>query len=552
MLWLASTLPARCRALPTISSTSVSFPLDVETAGLEPRRVQQIRDKAVEPLRFLLDRRYQLIARRLAVIVAVDLQAAGGAEDRRQRCSQVVRHGDEQRRSQTFRLRRDARLVDVLGETNALDRDRGLVQQRLQQAPFVRREQRAGHFAVDADHADHAARRTQRQEETPSARKRIRTPAGRPIVLPAPLGRREVRCVELVLRREAGADGDAILLRQQDDHVHLQHRGDLVRRCPEEIVHVDDACELLTEAVQLGGNLRPAAGDEHLGPGLGGEIADEDGDGQKEGEGHDVLGVGDRQPINRWQKEEIEGQRGNRTGEQRGRQTEPRRDERDCADEDEREIADVEKLPEGKADRGGADHGSERNDVREQMHLLLLRSVARRCGRRRLFVLPGHDQNADVSGATDQVVHHRPVQHLEPARTARLADDDVRDVVALCVSDDVVHDVRARYRECHPAQLVSEPQAGGDPVAFAIAQPMMTSGLDIERRPRRVQRVREPPGVPDEAQRSRVFANADEHARARRPWTADGVRLHMRKQLVVDALRRPPQGQLAKGGQVSR
>src|SRR5512132_3819395 len=29
-----------------------------------------------------------------------------------------------------------------------------------------------------------------------------------------------------------------------------------------------------------------------------------------------------------------------------------------------------------------------------------LRSVARRCGRRRLFVLPGHDQNADVSGAT--------------------------------------------------------------------------------------------------------------------------------------------------------
>ena len=221
-------------------------------------------------------------------------------------------------------------------------------------------------------------------------------------------------------------------------------------------------------------------------------------------------------------------------------------------DEDEREIADVQKLPEGKADRGGADHGCERNHVREQMHLLLLRSAVRRCGRRRLFVLPGHDQNADVSGATDQVMHHRPVQHLEPARTARLADDDVSDVVGLCVSDDVVHDVRARYRECCPAQLVSKPQAGGDPVAFAIGQPMMTSGLDVERRPRRVQRVREPPGVPDKAQRSRVFANADEHARARRPWTADGVRLHMRKQLVVDALRRPPQGQLAQGGQISR
>ena len=47
------------------------FSLDVETAQLEPRRIQQVRDKAVEPLRFLLDRCYQLIARRWAVIVAV-------------------------------------------------------------------------------------------------------------------------------------------------------------------------------------------------------------------------------------------------------------------------------------------------------------------------------------------------------------------------------------------------------------------------------------------------------------------------------------------------
>jgi hypothetical protein len=42
------------------------------------------------------------------------------------------------------------------------------------------------------------------------------------------------------------------------------------------------------------------------------------------------------------------------------------------------------------------------------------------------------------------------------------------------------------------------------------------------------------------------------HTRTRRPWTTDDVRFHMRKQLVIDALRRPPQGQLAKGGQVSR
>ena len=43
-----------------------------------------------------------------------------------------------------------------------------------------------------------------------------------------------------------------------------------------------------------------------------------------------------------------------------------------------------------------------------------------------------------------QIVHHRPVQKLEPARAGRFPDDDVRDVVATRVAEHVVGAVGQR------------------------------------------------------------------------------------------------------------
>ena len=39
------------------------------------------------------------------------------------------------------------------------------------------------------------------------------------------------------------------------------------------------------------------------------------------------------------------------------------------------------------------------------------------------------DMDADIAGPAHQIVHDRAVKHFEPARTRRLADDDLRHVV---------------------------------------------------------------------------------------------------------------------------
>ena len=107
--------------------------------------------------------------------------------------------------------------VDTLRQLRALDRDSRLVGQRIEQPPLVRREQRAWCFAVDAEHADGAPPRPQRQEQALCTRQRIRAAPGRLIVVPAPACRGEIRIVEPILRWETGAHRDPFALGDQDD-----------------------------------------------------------------------------------------------------------------------------------------------------------------------------------------------------------------------------------------------------------------------------------------------------------------------------------------------
>ena len=85
----------------------------------------------------------------------------------------------------------------------------------------------------------------------------------------------------------------------------------------------------------------------------------------------------------------------------------------------------------------------------------------------------------------------------------------------------------------------------------ASREPRAARRLDRERGPGRVQPVGEALGVADEAGRARVLADADEDPLAGRPGAGDGVRLHVGEELVVDALGRAAQRQLAQRGQVA-
>ena len=102
----------------------------------------------------------------------------GGAKHRRQRRLEIMRDRGQQRGAQPVRLDRALGAIHVLDETDALDGQRALIDQRVEQAALVRREQRARLVAVDADNADRAAAGAHRQEQPLRAGQRVRAAAG--------------------------------------------------------------------------------------------------------------------------------------------------------------------------------------------------------------------------------------------------------------------------------------------------------------------------------------------------------------------------------------
>ena len=107
--------------------------------GLQPRHVQQVADEAIEPLRLVLDVADQIAPRRCIERLA---EAGRGAQDRRQRRAQIVRDRGQQRRAQPVGLGHQARAIHILDQVHALDRQRRLVGQRIEQPVLIGREDR--------------------------------------------------------------------------------------------------------------------------------------------------------------------------------------------------------------------------------------------------------------------------------------------------------------------------------------------------------------------------------------------------------------------------
>ena len=67
-----------------------------------------------------------------------------------------------------------------------------------------------------------------------------------------------------------------------------------------------------------------------------------------------------------------------------------------------------------------------------------------------------------------------------------------------------------------------------------------------------MQPVCDPLCIADKTGAARILADADKNAFAGRPRPLDGMRLHVREQLVVDALSGPAQRKFAKRRQIAR
>src|SRR5262249_56675480 len=97
----------------------------------------------------------------------------------------------------------------------------------------------------------------------------------------------------------------------------------------------------------------------------------------------------------------------------------------------------------------------------------------------------------------------------------------------------------------------SEAQGVGNAVALLLAELQRAPALDAQCRPWRMQPVRQPLGIAYQPGGTRVLADAHEHALARRPWPRDRVRLHMGEQLLVHALGRAAECELAQRSKVA-
>ena len=171
-----------------------------------------------------------------------------------------MRDRGQQRRAQPVGLGRELGAVDIGDQLDALDGDRRLVGQRVEQALLLRRQQRPLLVIVEADDADGRAAGPQGQIEPLGAGQRVGAAAGGAVVLPGPAGGGDVGLGQRVVGRIAGLDGDRAVFRQKQHDAQLQHRGDLEGGGPQHVVERAGAGELLGEEVEVLRRPRPLSG----------------------------------------------------------------------------------------------------------------------------------------------------------------------------------------------------------------------------------------------------------------------------------------------------
>jgi hypothetical protein len=101
-------------------------------------------------------------------------------------------------------------------------------------------------------------------------------------------------------------------------------------------------------------------------------------------------------------------------------------------------------------------------------------------------------------------------------------------------------------------QLFGKTECIGDAIAFLLGVLQAAAALDIKRRPRAVQSIGQPFRVSNEASSSWVFADADEDALTRCPWSRNGSSLHLTEQLLINPIRGAAKGELAERGEIGR
>ena len=149
-------------------------------------------------------------------------------------------------------------------------------------------------------------------------------------------------------------------------------------------------------------------------------------------------------------------------------------------------------------------------------------------------------------------MHDGTVQDLEPARARGLADHDLGDVVGLREGDHVIGNAPPAWdRHGLGAEPLAEPERVGDAVALLFGEMKAAPAFHVQDGPGGVQAIRKPLGIAHQPGAAWVLADADQDPLARGPGPRYGMGLHVREQLLIDALGGAPQRQFAQGGEIA-
>ena len=159
--------------------------------------------------------------------------------------------------------------------------------------------------------------------------------------------------------------------------------------------------------------------------------------------------------------------------------------------------------------------------------------------------------DADVPGLPDDVMGDGALDHLLQARLGGLADDDMRRIVGLGVTDGFAGHVATRDRDCLAAKALGKAQRLVDPVARGVGTTEGRCRLHVQHRPGRLKPFGHAAGIADQCLAAGGIVDADQDALPGGPRSRDRVGLHVVQELRIHALGRAPKGELPQGRQVA-
>ena len=212
---------------------------------------------------------------------------------------------------------------------------------------------------------------------------------------------------------------DRPTLGEQQDDVDLEHRGDLERRCPQEIVKRDGRGELAGEQIQILSRFRALPGGNRLGACPRRQMTGNDSYDSKEEQRDVVFRIRDREGVKRRQKEEVIGQHADEAREQRRPQPAGDRAGQYRGQEHERDVGYCQKFLQDQPQAQCRRDKSGRDQIGFRIEGTIIRcQLDPRQDLLRGFPFSpfGNDMDADITGMADQLMRDGSAQPFGPAR----------------------------------------------------------------------------------------------------------------------------------------